>query len=99
MTNKLIIISFIIVAGILQAKLWRKTNSINSIIELNQEIAQKTRELHNLKLRNDILLKNVQLIKKNPAYIEEPARYILGMVKKNETYYRIIENNNENLTK
>ena len=99
MTNKLIIISFIFIAGMLQAKLWRKTNSINSIAELNQEIAQKTIELHNLKQRNDILLKNVQLIKKNHAYIEEPARSILGMIKKNETYYRIIENNNENFTK
>lgn len=99
MTNKLIIISFILMSGILQATLWRKTNSINSIVELNQELTQKTRELHNLKQRNDILLKNVQLIKKNHAYIEEPARSILGMIKKNETYYRIIENNNENLTK
>lgn len=99
MINNLIIIFFILVSVNLQVKLWRKTNGINTIIQLNQEIAQKTKELHTLKSRNNILLKNIQLLKKNHAYIEEPARSVLGMIKKNETYYRITENHNENLIK
>lgn len=99
MINKLIIILFILISLTLQIKLWHKNRGIDNIMQLNKEIAQKTKELNNLKLRNNILLDNIQLFKKNHAYIEEQARVVLGMIKKNETYYRIIENHNENIIK
>lgn len=97
--NKIVIIFLVFISVGLQIKLWCKADGINNIIKLNQEIEQRTKELQNLKLRNEILLNNIQQLKKNPTCIEEQARIVLGMIKKNETYYRIIENNNENFIK
>jgi len=44
-----------------------------------------------LRNRNTQLLNHITLLKQNPNTIEEHARVVFGMIKKDETYYRVIE--------
>jgi cell division protein FtsB len=97
--TKIAIIFLLIISSILQIKLWFSTDGIKNIIKLNNDIIEKTRELDELQSRNNNLSQNIPLLKKNPIFIEEQARTILGMIKKNETFYRVIETSNENLIK
>ena len=91
--SKLTIIFLLIISVGLQIKLWFRPDGIRSIMSLNREIEQKKIELNNLQARNN------NLLKKNPEFIEEHARVIFGMIKKNEAYYRVIEIANENFIK
>ncbi len=51
---------------------------------LREENAQITKE-------NDDLKREIALLKNNPRYIENTARKELGMVKKGDTVYRIVD--------
>ena len=97
--SKLTIIFLLIISVGLQIKLWFRPDGIRSIMSLNREIEQKKIELNNLQARKNNLLNSIEQLKKNPEFIEEHARVIFGMIKKNEAYYRVIEIANENFIK
>lgn len=89
--NKLVICFLLIVISSLQFKLWFKADGMKGIIKINREITQQKLELNNLRARNQELANSIKLMKKNPKSVEEHARVIFGMIKKDETYYRIID--------
>lgn len=97
--SKAAIILLLIVSSILQIKLWFSKDGIKNIIKLNNNIIEQTRELDELQSRNNNLSQHIPLLKNNPIFIEEQARTVLGMIKKNETFYRVIETSNENIIK
>ena len=96
---RLAIIFLLIISVGLQIKLWFRPDGIRSIMNLNKEIKQKKIELYSLQARNDSLLSTIEQLKKNPDSMEEHARVIFGMIKKNEDYYRVMELANENFIK
>lgn len=82
----------------LQYKIWLQDGGLPEVIELQQEIEQVRTEVGKLQERNSSLDAEVKDLKKGLDAIEERARSEMGMIKKGEVYYQVIEpdNNKEN---
>jgi len=83
---------------LLQYPLWFGNNSLPDAWKLRAKIeSQKTENLQ-LAERNRLLDAEVYNLKQGLDVVEEKARFELGMIKKGETFYQIIEqpqSNNE----
>lgn len=88
---KIINISLLSIFVIFQVRLFYGESSIFTILSYYKKIEQKKQELSILESKNNALIQKIKYIKNNAAAIEELARYRLGMVKKNETYYQVVE--------
>lgn len=89
---KIAIIALLIILLSLQYKLWfKEEGGIPGIIKIRTEIKKQEENLINLKKRNVELLESIKTFKENPNTIEEHARVIFGMIKKDEVYYRVID--------
>jgi cell division protein FtsB len=76
---------------LLQYPLWFGSGSVRSLWQLQREIEAQKIENARLKERNEALEAEVTDLKDGLASIEERARNELGMVKRGETFYQIIE--------
>jgi len=89
MRGLFILLSFLLL--LLQYPLWFGNNSLPDAWKLKAKIeSQKTENLQ-LAERNRLLDAEVHNLKKGLDVVEEKARYELGMIKKGETFYQIIE--------
>jgi len=96
MRGLFIFLSFLLL--LLQYPLWFGNNSLPDAWKLKAKIESQTTENLQLAERNRLLDAEVHNLKKGLDVVEEKARYELGMIKKGETFYQIIEqpqNNNE----
>jgi cell division protein FtsB len=86
-----IFISLIIVLAVLQHKLWLGDGNIVQWFTLEQKL--KEEDLNNSKLaaRNKALEADIKELKTGDQALEEQARYELGMVKQDETYYQFVD--------
>jgi len=75
----------------LQYHLWFGQGSYQEYHALKQMIEQQQQEHKALKNRNDILTAEVADLKQGFSAIEERARMELGMIKRGEVFYQIIE--------
>lgn len=76
----------------LQYPLWLGSGGLVSLWKLKSEIAAQKAENANLLQHNRALEAEVLDLKQGLASAEERARLELGMVKKGESFYQIIEN-------
>ncbi|WP_126455525.1 cell division protein FtsB [Sulfuriflexus mobilis] len=74
----------------LQLTLWFGDDSLAEIWQLRQQINAQKDENKQLQERNAALEAEVQDLKQGLAAIEERARNELGMVKKDETFFQVI---------
>lgn len=93
----LIAILIVLLLG-LQYRLWVGEGSIAHRIELQEQIEQQQAENELLKLRNDRLAIEIEALKNGTAGVEERAREELGLIKEDETFFMVIEENNNNVT-
>jgi len=87
-------ILFYIITGILiglQYPLWLGDGGLFSLWKLRQEIATQQAENIALKERNRALEAEVLDLKQGYEALEERARAELGMVRRGETLYQVIE--------
>ena len=89
MRGLFILLSFLFV--LLQYPLWFGDNSLPDAWKLRAKIATQTAVNLQLAERNRLLDAEVLNLKKGLDVVEEKARYELGMIKKGETFYQIIE--------
>ena len=75
----------------LQYHLWLGQGSLRDMHRMAQEVAVQKAENARLTARNRVLEAEVADLKQGQAAIEERARTELGMVKKGETFYQVIE--------
>jgi cell division protein FtsB len=75
----------------LQYPLWLGGGGLLSLLQLKQEIAAQKTENARLKERNLALEAEVRDLKEGYEALEERARAELGMVRRGETLYQIIE--------
>lgn len=75
----------------LQYKLWLGDGSVAQLRQLEEKIALQTKENENLFARNRALEADIVELQSGDQALEEQARYELGMIKDNETYYQFIE--------
>jgi cell division protein FtsB len=64
------------------------------VISLQKQIDQQLKVNELIKSENDILLAVVQDLKNGTDVIEGKARFDLGLIKKNETFFLIIDKKN-----
>ena len=86
-------LSFIL-AGLLlalQYPLWIGKGSWMKVRELDRSLAEHREGNTRLKARNDALDAEVRDLKQGTEAIEERARLELGMIKKDEIFYQVVE--------
>ena len=89
---RLLTLIFVVLIAALQYPLWLGKGSWLRVWDLSQQIdAQKAHNV-TLKARNDAMDAEVRDLKQGYAAIEERARSELGMVKKDEVFYQVLEN-------
>ena len=75
----------------LQYRLWFGEGSLVDVWELSREVESQELENETLRERNAALDAEVQDLQQGLGAIEEHAREDLGMVKKGETFYQVVE--------
>ncbi len=86
-----ILIALIALLLLFQYEFWFSNGGVFSIWKLKQEILQQQAVNQQLKARNDVLLADIQDLKRGNKAIEERARNDLGMVRKGETFYQVVK--------
>lgn len=76
---------------VLQYPLWFGNGGVFAVVRLKHEIAAQRQENAGLRERNEALAADVVDLKNGLAAIEERARIELGMIKKGETFYQVID--------
>ncbi|OKY27705.1 MULTISPECIES: cell division protein FtsB [Thalassotalea] len=76
----------------LQYRLWLGKNSVPDYLALEDEIARQQADNDKLRKRNKLLYADTDDLKSGVEAIEERARNELGMIKQDETFFRIITN-------
>ena len=88
---KLIVAILFVLLMWLQYKLWLGDGGIPEVIQLEKEIENVQGEVDMLQERNSALDAEVMDLKKGIEAIEERARSEMGMIKKDEIYYQVID--------
>jgi len=81
---------FLVLLALLQYRLWFGKNSVPDYISLRESIARQLEANQILEQRNKLLYADTDDLKLGVEAIEERARNELGMIKANETFFRII---------
>jgi len=88
---KVLIAILIFLLLILQYKLWFGDGNMREVWQLETTIEAQKVENKKLRDRNLALEAEVKDLKQGLEAIEERARNELGMIKKDETFYQVIE--------
>ena len=88
---KVLIAILIFLLLILQYKLWFGDGNMREVWQLETTIESQKAENKKLRERNLALEAEVKDLKQGLEAIEERARNELGMIKKDETFYQIVE--------
>jgi cell division protein FtsB len=90
-SNKIFPAFLIALLIFLQYRLWFQAEGILDMLRLKRHLSIEMQENAQLKKRNDLLLQQVQKLQNNNDSIESRARHELGMIKKGETFYQVVE--------
>ena len=88
---RLLIIALIIVFIGLQYRLWFGDGSLSEVVQLSKELERQKQKLRELEERNRKLEAQVLDLQNGLDAYEEKARSDLGMIKKDETFFQIVE--------
>ena len=92
---KALIAILIVLLLVLQYKLWFGDGNMREVWQLQAAIEEQKLQNKELRERNAALEAEVHDLKQGLEAIEERARSELGMIKKGETFYQIIENEDQ----
>ena len=81
----------LLLLALLQYQLWFGIGSVPDAIQLKSRVDGQAIENASLVKRNAALEAEVSDLKQGTAAIEERARTDLGMIKKGETFYQIVQ--------
>lgn len=88
---KFVTLILVLLLGALQYRLWMGNGSLTEVHHLEQNRQALQDEIRQLQERNQALAAEVNDLKHGNEAIEERARTEMGMIKKNEVFYQIIE--------
>lgn len=88
---KIIVAVLVLLLAFLQYRLWVGDGSLAEVRQLKQAIVAQEKENKLLAERNRALEAEVRDLKQGLEAIEERARSELGMIRKNETFFQIVE--------
>lgn len=75
----------------LQYRLWVGEGSLAQVARLERDVKQQQAENARLRERNNILAVEVDNLKNGLDSIEERARNDVGMIKKDETFFMVLQ--------
>jgi len=87
----------LIVFSLLQYRLWFGKNSVPDYLALQEEVTRQQLANTKLQQRNKLLYADTDDLKLGTEAIEERARNELGMIKENETFFRVIPSKDNSL--
>jgi len=87
---RLFFVLLLCVFALEQYHLWWGKNGMHDNQLLQDEVALATSSNKELQLRNQMMFSEIDDLKKGSEAIEERARNELGLVKKGETFFRIV---------
>lgn len=90
MYRALLVLLIVLLAG-LQYRLWFGNPSVPQNWQLQQVIKQQAEQNEQLSERNKQLEAEVKDLKKGLSALEERARNELGMIRKGETFFQLVE--------
>ena len=76
---------------VLQYRLWFGDGSLSEVVQLTEELKQQKQRLRELEERNRKLEARVLDLQQGFDAYEEQARQDLGMIRRGETFYQIID--------
>ena len=76
---------------LLQVQLWIAPDGIRAVMQLQRDMQEQQDKNNILAARNQVLAAEVQDLKSGNYAIEERARSELGMIRKGETFFQVIE--------
>lgn len=79
-----------LIFSLLQYRLWFGKNSVPDYLALQEDVTRQQLVNEKLKQRNKLLYADTDDLKLGTEAIEERARNELGMIKENETFFRLI---------
>ncbi len=88
---KTIIAVLAVLFVLLQYKLWFGEGSMMDVWRLDRAVAAQVADNAQLRERNQALAAEVADLKQGVDAIEERARRELGMIKKGETFYQVVD--------
>ena len=91
MRNILLILALLFV--LLQYDLWIGEGSLSSSYRLQEQVEAQRQENDRLAARNKRLGAEVRDLKQGLDAIEERARNEMGLIRKDETFYQIVDTN------
>jgi len=91
----LLVVLILIFLG-LQYRLWVGEGSLAHVTRLQTQIEEQSRQNQALRLQNERLEAEVHALKNGDDAIEAKAREELGLVKKDETFFLFVEDQNNN---
>lgn len=76
---------------LLQYELWFATGGVVSAHRLHVNIVKQAQANKKLQARNAVLIADIKDLKNGNDAVEERARNDLGMIKKSEVFYQIVQ--------
>ncbi|HLW75262.1 MAG TPA: cell division protein FtsB [Gammaproteobacteria bacterium] len=89
--KRLVPLILLLLLAMLQFQLWFGVGNVPDAMKLKRQADIQAAENANLAKRNAALAAEVADLKQGQSAIEERARSDLGMVKKGETFYQIVQ--------
>ena len=88
---KIMIALLLVLIALLQYQLWVGPGSIQQIHAYQMRLDDLRHQVKDKQERNQSLYAEVKDLRKGQEAIEERARYDLGMIKQDETFFQVIE--------
>ncbi len=88
---KPLLIALILIFVYLQCRLWIGDGSMAALVRLEDNIERQSAENARLQERNQLLAAEVLALRNSEDAIEERARKDLGMIKKGETFFMVLQ--------
>jgi len=93
--KKLLLATLLALFAVLQYFIWLGEHGFARLWRLEQTVENQREENQQLQSRNQQLQAEVQDLKQGTDALEERARSELGLIKKGETFYQVIEPGSE----
>ncbi len=87
---RLILLALFLIFMGLQYKLWLGEDSLPKWLHSEKKLKQHAAENKKLAARNHALEADVMALKTDSQALEDRARYELGMIREDETYYHFV---------
>jgi cell division protein FtsB len=87
---KWLVLVLVLLLGSLQYRLWVGEGSLAQMAELKHDIQKQQLENAHLRARNQSLVAEIEALK-NGSSIEDRARRDMGMIRKDETFILIVD--------